>query len=153
MSGTLSHSVGEVVQFLLVDLGICPMGGTTGDYQIFHDNLPDFPDRAVRVTDTTGITKGRTQVDGIIQEHYGITLTIRSDGVNGADKAREINDAFDQQVLRTLVTINDFTYLVQAITRAGNVISLGTELTTTRRLYSINALVDVRQTASVGTGT
>jgi hypothetical protein len=119
-----------------------------GDWPVLCSLQSDKPDNQIAVMDTPGIIEGRSQVEGEVQEHFGVQLLIRASTPNVAfAKTRNIAVSLDQGVVREVVNVDTATYLVQSITRVGNPHSLGRESpTSNRHLYSINTIVSVRQT-------
>lgn len=152
MSGRLEHSPANVVRWLLVSLNVAdhpdPSGtAPLGDWPIYWKAEPDSPDNVISVYDTEPVVDGRTHVDGEMQLHDGIQVRIRCDDeIDGFNKANELYDAMARQVRRNTVSILGSTYLVQAITHKGGVLSLGTQAPVTRlHLFSFNSLVSLRQ--------
>lgn len=142
MSGSLAHSPARIIRQLLVDLGYAT---DSGDWIGYYTHMPDVPDSAICVYHTEGKEGGRTVSDGERQEMYGIQIRIRTLDPEGI-KAEQIKIGLDQDVYRDTVVIETATYLVQAITRMGNVLPLGPENPTSRRrLFTINATVSLNQ--------
>lgn len=153
MSGALDHSPAEIIRGLLVQLGlgVNPDDDPGVEWPAYYSLTPDKANECITVVDTTGITQGRTHVDGVTQEKYGIQISVRSTYVaTGRRKAQEIAQAMDEDVLRTQITLEVTTgsasasYLVQAVTRQGNVLSPGIEPGTNRRLFTTNFLASIR---------
>lgn len=148
MTGALDNSPAEVVAYLLVARGQCTLGGTGGIWPIFIGYTPDSPDDVIVITDTTGAMDGQTQVDGEQCEHHGLQIKVRSkDNPTGYVKIRALAVYVDENILRAGVTVGSNTYTVQAINRQGGVLHLGREAGSERDLFSINALVTLRQTS------
>ena len=153
MSGSLEHSPAEVIRNLLVAKGAGTMPTASGSWPIYHSLEPDLPDKVITVYNETGIKQGRTQIDGEVQEKHGIQIRVRSSNErNGYKKARQLADLVDKQVRQDLITLanvetaGNSTYRVVCISRVGDVISLGTELSATKRhLFTLNCLVPMRQ--------
>ena len=141
----LGHSPADIVRYLLVDLsrGTLPEDETT--WPIYVSQEPDSPDSCITVYDTSGILEGRAQISGEIQEHYGIQIKVRAASPTVAyTKIAEINSWIDESVRNNSVTIESSQYLVYAITRKGGILSLGKELSASKRnLYTVNAIVSL----------
>lgn len=147
MSGALTHSPSQVIQQLLVDLGIGTLPSAGGSWPITASQERDKPDNVITVYDTAGVPDGRTMIDGVMQEHYGFQVKIRGDKHStGYSKASEIQNAIDTGVQNTSVTVGSSVYAVATISRTGSIIALGTEPGSTRNLFTINATVSMRQT-------
>lgn len=157
MSGSLSDSPAKIVQYLLEDLslGMLPSNGQgASDWPIFRGILQNSPDNAILVLDTAGIDLGSFMTSGEQQEMFGVQIMVRAGGTSpyetAYDKAKAIKDVFNDvtSVYRTSVTVGANTYLVQEITTSSGPIDVGKEVESSqRRLFSVNAVVDVRQTA------
>lgn len=150
MSGLLNHSPAEIIQQLLIDLGhgeSVDFTGTGTDYVVYHGSMPDVIEDCICVTDTEGILHLRDMATGGRQEHHGFQVRLRNTSITvGGQTARNIAQAFDATVYQNTVTIEGSTYCVQSITRTSPVIYIGPEVGTSRRhLFSVNAIVSVRQ--------
>lgn len=149
MPGALNHSPADVIRRLLIALGHGadpPESDVTSTWPITVGGDPSVPDRLITLVDTAGKDSGRTMTDGEVQEHHGIQIQVRSpDYQDGYDKAREVAVGLDGVYWRT-VSIGSSTYEVQSVGRTGDVVYSGKEfLKTKRALFTINALVMVRQ--------
>ncbi len=147
MSGALSNSPSQVIQQLLVDLGVGTLPSADGSWPISASQERDKPDAVITVYDTAGVPDGRTMIDGVMQEHYGFQVRIRSTThATGYTKASEIQNVIDSSVQNTSVTVSSSVYAVASITRTGSIIALGKEPSSKRSLFTINAVVAIRQT-------
>lgn len=150
MSGSLDHSPAEVVCNLLIGLGLGTDPTADEAWPIFttqEPDGPDVPDSVITVYDTAGRQHGRSQVDGEVQEHRGVMIRVRdANHPDGHAKANEIAIALDETVYQDAVVVGAATYLVHAISRAGSINVLGKEPTSNRNLFTINALVSLKQT-------
>ena len=155
MSGSLDHSPAEIVQNLLVQLGLGSYPATlTGSWPIYVSNQPDKPDNSIAIYDTTGLTEGRVQRTGEKPEHHGFQIAVRAtDAEAGWRKAKTIATALDETVKRDSVVVTDVvgtgtgTYHVYAVTRHSGPMAAGHEPGTIRQLFTINAVVALRQTS------
>lgn len=149
MSGILNHPPSKVIRQLLINLGLCSNGAT---WPVYATNHPETPDDSVAVFDVTGTTQGRVHDTGETQDFYGIQVRIRSASQDaGYTKARAIMDAFDLQVGLDSVTVDTDDYMVYAITRSSDLLSLGYESPTSRRkLFTLNVKVSLRMLTSLG---
>lgn len=143
MSGTLNHQPASIIRTLLVTLGLGTEPSASGSWPIFDTSEPDTPDDVITMYDTAGRKQGRVMSNGELQETHGIQIRVRAaNSVTGYAKARALAVAIDQSVLRATVTMGASEYLVQAISRTGDVLILGKESPTSRRsVYTINAFV------------
>ena len=151
MSGPLDHTPAQIIQYMLEDLSLATLpsnGQGASDWPVFLSGLPNDPDNAIMVRDTAGIQNGRFMTDGEQQENFGFTIVIRSNKYTTAfTKAKAIKIALQETVLRTSVTIGSDVYLIQAIHPESGPIDAGKEEESQRRLVTVNAVVNVRQTA------
>lgn len=141
----LSHSPADIVRYLLVNLSRGSLPEDEAAWPIYVSQEPDHPDSCITVYDTSGIIEGRAQISGEIQEHYGIQIKVRAASPTVAyAKISEVNNWIDKSVRNNLVTIESSQYLVYAITRKGGILSLGKELSSSKRnLYTVNAIVSL----------
>lgn len=160
MTGQMDNPPSEIVRQLLVDLGhgTDPVDGS--DWPCFNTGIPDSPDKLISVETTGGRVQGRSQSTGTTFENPTFQVTVRTnanDLAAGYKKAKQIAVAFDEDVLRTEVQVTDpdsgtNTYKIQAVSRITDVVDAGYEKpATSRRLYTVNAVMSVRQIAGTGT--
>lgn len=143
MDGSMVHTPAEIVQQLLVDLGLATIGGA---WAVYENSLPDDPDNAIAVDDVEGRLQGRTQVDGRMQGVHGLSIVVRGvDQRTARTRANLIATALDETVNQNLVTISSNSYRVHAISRTSDTMSLGKDGTNSRRrLFSINAVASIK---------
>ena len=143
MDGALVHTPAEIVQQLLINLGLASDGGA---WAIYENSFPDSPDNAIAISDVEGRMSGRTHVDGKMQGFHGLKILVRGvDQRTARTKADAIAQALDTTVLRNNVTLSGNNYTVQAINRTADTISVGMDVNNSRRrLFSINAVASIR---------
>ena len=147
MSGALAHSPSEIIQNLMVDLGLGVLPSVDGSWPIYRSGLPEDPDNTISVIRTAGRLQGRRHPTGETIEHYGIQITVRGTTPTiGDTKVRAIADSFDTNVLRDSVTIGSDVYVVQSINRASGPIPLGNETPESKRqIFTLNITASIRQ--------
>tara|TARA_R110002020_G_scaffold376130_3_gene587308 strand:+ start:28068 stop:28517 length:450 start_codon:yes stop_codon:yes gene_type:complete len=149
MSGQLTHSPGYVVRKALVDLTDGTLPSASGAWPIHTANMPNKPDSAILITETAGKISGRDHNSGTIQEHQGIQIMVRASRFSTAyTKAGQIIQSIDEDILRTAVTISSSTYEIQSITRTTGALNIGKEEGTKRQIFTINAIVSLRETTT-----
>lgn len=150
MSGSLAHSPPEILQKALValSLGTLPSSSQgSSDWPIWYGTLPNDPDNAIFCQGTAGIPDGRIMNDGEQQEHFGVTVTVRSNSyADGYAKARAIKTNLDENILRTSVTVSANVYLVHSISTRPGPLAIGKEEASKRELFTINMTMNVEQT-------
>ncbi len=140
----LYHSPADIVRKLLVDIGQGTDAQLGGAWPVFATGEPDMPDSAITVYDTSGIDFGTLQPSGELAEIFGVQIRIRAAAQSpGYAKAAAIASAIDTQVYDNAVTIGTRTYRVQAFKRTSGVLGLGKEPGNKRRLFTVNALVNI----------
>jgi hypothetical protein len=144
MTGLLHHTPAQILQQLLIDLGVATDVSDDEAWPVYFGLQPETPDDSICTYDTTGVLGGRDQISGEMQEHYGVQIRVRSEGVNdGVIKALELCSQLDTNVKRESVVLGASYYLVWAVTRTSTINSLGTDGTSRRRLWTINALMSI----------
>lgn len=153
MPGPLEHSVGDVVRRLIVDRGwgIDYVDDDT-DWATFEGVEPDLPDNCITVYDTSGVDEGRNFATGERAELNGFQVRVRSKTKSeGAAKVREIAVGLDTDVYLMTVSVDTTAYLVQSVKRNGDPLYIGYESPTSKRfIYTLNAVVSLRQTDQIG---
>lgn len=156
MSGSLTHSPADVIRNLIIDLGDGTAHGSgstpVGDWPVYVGQEPNSPDSLITCYDTAGETQGKTQIDGQVQERYGVQIRVRDANFHdGQKKAREIAVALDPVTLTSVEVGEDAgtggdTYLVMNVTRRSGPLSLGKNVTTSKlNLFTINVVVALQQ--------
>jgi len=147
MSGSLTHTPANVMQYLLVSLGAGTLPTSHGLWPIYNANEPDTPDNCLTITDVAGLMHGRDQNSGYMQEHEGIQVRIRAtDHATGWAKANSIKTLLDSSIAMSDVTVSTSNYVVGAVTRKSGPFGIGKETPSSKReLFTINAVVSLRQ--------
>ncbi len=148
MSSTTTHSPADVIRYLLVAAGHGTLPSTGGAWPASMGNEPSSPDNCVTLYNTTGTTDGRSMVGGELFIHEGFQVRVRAttEAVGWA-KAKAILEYLAETVKNTPITIGSSSYVVYACTRFTPILSLGRESGTSRRLFTIDAVVSMRQSA------
>ena len=145
---TLSNSPAEIVRKLLVDLSLGTEPSAGGSWPVYDGQVPDSPDDCIVVLDTAGVMLGRLQPTGEQVEDYGVQVTVRAaKHEDGYPKAEAISHALDQTVRNTPAVIGGNMYLVYRLQRKTQALPIGKEPQSSRVLFTINALVALKQTA------
>lgn len=143
MSYPTRHPTSLIVANLLVTEGFASLPASNTNWPIFVSREPDSPDNLMAVFDTTGQQFGFTQNDGYGQEHPGVMIRFRSaDYSTGWVKANGVKQELDIGVYQRTIQIDNIVYTIAAVTRRGDVNSLGTDGPNgKRRLFSLNATI------------
>ena len=147
MPQTLSHSPAQIVRQLLIDLSLGTLPSASGSWPVYATHEPNTPDDCVTVYDTAGTDDGRSMISGELWGHDGFQVRVRGkDHDTGWLKADAIQAGLAESVYDRTVRVSSSAYLVHAITRIGDVLTLGTEAPTSKRsLFTINATLSVKQ--------
>jgi hypothetical protein len=157
--GQFNDSPADVIAQLLIDLGYVEDPNLAGTAKLIWpvsvDSELASPDDIVCITNTDPVNSGRVQVTGQMSELWGIQFKVRAvDPQVAYRKSNQLVVAMDQEIyhqttiIHPTATTSGGTYFVGAITRKSGPLSLGREASATKRsLYTINAIVDIIQTA------
>jgi hypothetical protein len=154
MSGVLSHSPADVVAALIVSLG----GGTDpledaaeqarSSWPVKVSRTPDRPDQVLVVTDTAGRDLARPHPVGRRAQLYGVQIKVRAcTHAAGWAKASSLAEllSLGANVYDAQVALGEAAYVVHSVQFTGPALALGAESGTERRLFTLNALVGIRQ--------
>ncbi len=140
------HSPAEVIRWLLValELGTDPADGAA--WPVYATNEPNEPDNCITVYDTTGISDGRSMMDGALWQHHGFQVRVRAkDHHAGWVKADAIRTAMAEQACQRTVSRDGKRYLVWSINKIGLVLVLGIDNPTSKRqLFTVNAVAPIK---------
>lgn len=148
MSESLAHSPAQIVAQLLVNLSIGTAPADDGSWPVYDTGLPDTPDNAICVYDTTGTLDARLMQTGEWNEHHGINLRLRTtDHQTGVTKVNAMAVALDTTVNHTTVSMASPTavYDVETMSRKSGPFDNGPEPTSGRRIFTVNYVASIRQ--------
>lgn len=138
----MSHPFSQIIaQYLRdEDIGTDPLNHE--EWPVFVNFEPDRPDNCITVYKTAGGTRdGRMPKIGVVLDHPGIQVRIRSQFFPIGDaKAEEVKAALDR-IQRTQVTIEEETYQMQSFTRTSPVVPIGRDEDTGREIFVINGRI------------
>lgn len=153
MADQLLHSAAQVMQYLLIDLGLGTLPVTTPtqpDWPVLHNNEPGSPNNIITTVDTTPVD-GRRDSFGDRTVKRGVQIMVRGGThAQGFPKAEAIADTLDSLVNPRSVTVTWPTgtppqqYCVSGVKVVGRVLRLGPTDGTSRQKYSINVLLQVK---------
>ena len=139
----MNHSPAEILRQLLIDQGL---GTSSSAWPVFVNNMPETPDNCISINDTESVESRRNPVTGDTAVVHGVQVMVRGGTFPLARaKVLAIHEALDRDVLRTAVAVAGTGYVVQAVSRIGAGIPLGTDGASKRHLWSINARMTVLQ--------
>lgn len=149
MAGTLRNPPADIIRWLLIDLGLGTKPSVHQDWPIQYSQKPNVPDNMVWLLDSVGTSDGDTQPDGEMQSHYGFQILLRAtDDLTGWFKMNQIF-IICQSIERKRLTIDNngspARYLIDNVSKLGNIIPLGSEPESKRVLFSLNAATTLRQ--------
>jgi hypothetical protein len=102
---------------------------------------PDMPHKVTIINDTTGVSDGRVQISGELQQHYGLQARVRSDEYSdGWVRANAIRTLLSEGIDQAEISFNDGTkFLVWCAAQIKDVMYIGRELpATNRKLFTLN---------------
>lgn len=109
-------------------------------WPLFVSAMPDQPDDAGSIYDTTGVIYSRLLASGFVIESYGIQLKVRSLIYRDAYRlASETADTLSK-VSRTIVNLGGNMYTIDTVRKTSPVLSMGQD-EKRRALCSVNFLL------------
>lgn len=138
----MNHSPAEVIARYLASLDPEIVDLEASPWRITVDYMPDKgANDAVAVYNTQG-KKDHRDEDGT-KFHPGIQVRVRSGTpTDGYQKAAAIRTALDQ-ITRGTIAIDGTNYIIDAVTLTTDILSLGQEVGTNRRLFTLNAITSI----------
>ena len=147
-TSVLPDSTADIIRWLLVNLGVGTNTSLNQAWPLYVSNEPTMPDNVITFHDTQGRSDGRSQIDGEIFTHYGFQAMIRSkDHPTGWTKGDQLLYYLSRVVLNNSVQhpVSLVNYHVVCVTHIGSVMSLGTDESSRRSLFSLNAACSLRR--------
>lgn len=145
----IHHTPAEILRRMMINDDVAaPLSELPSTaWSIFIGHLPDKPDNAICIYDTTGIKTGRQMPTGKTTSKPGWQVRVR--GMTYVDAYSKIIDICDwmDTVLRKTVTVEYSDYEVQVLTQVGTVLPLGRELEGKKREhFTINGIMTYKAT-------
>ena len=147
MSLAFQHSPGDVIRWLLVQLGLGSSPVLSAVWPVYNAMEPSMPDDCITTYTRSPRDDGRAMADGEEFRHYGVQIRVRAaDEVTGARKAETIRQVLAEAVYLDVVTIGAVSYLVPCF--CGNdIVYLGKDTSVSRRsLFTLNGDAAIRRT-------
>jgi hypothetical protein len=137
----MNHTPARIIAQLLIDAEKATDPTLRKNWPAFYGKLPDNPDIAIAVYNSTPVADGRNQRTGEKLFHHGIQVRVRADDseLSGV-KCSEIGEYFDT-VARDSVTLDSNVYRIDNISRTSGPIALGQETGRSRFSSTLNALI------------
>jgi len=128
----------------LTGLALMTVPSVEGSWPLYISHMPDQPDLAGAIYNTTPIKDGRAMQGGGIIQHYGVQIIIRSkDEETGWDKCNILTGQLSS-IHNAETILNGDTYTIHNISIMGGVNSLGMEPGTKRRyVFTMNFLTSI----------
>jgi len=136
------RSPADILYTLLGDLG------AFAGWSSFVSFLPDAPDKAICLYDTTGTDNGRLMSTGERIQHPGIQIALRSLSYEeGYQKAQSLAVLLDGVRNNSIAVSSDEIYSLHNVTRSGTINMLGIEIVNDRRRhqFTINAVLTLTE--------
>jgi hypothetical protein len=162
----LPHSPARVVKQALIDVGAAddPDLLTTAQlaagasWPCYHESLPPKePDRLVAVVTAEGTDDGRSQLDGVVESHEGVHVTVRGrTSGESYTKAAAVHAAMTEYgaggVTGRVVTLDGTTYRLNAVTNVRRPVKVPEPSGRVRYVINATASLVASPTASLSVG-
>lgn len=151
MSGTLTKPQAEIVAQLLINL---TLGSEVAATAIAQEAWPVYVltqgsdiDRSICVFNTSGKISGSKQIDGEVQEMFGVQIKIRDTAIpSGYAKASAIALALDSYYSLSNLVVEEDEFVVYALTRTSPIMFIGFERPENLLpVFTLNYTVSIRQ--------
>lgn len=154
MSIPFHHSVAQIVQSLIVTNGlgasyVAGMSGTPTDWSVYASGEPPLPENCITVYGTAPVHFGKTAIDGMQQQHRGVTIRVRGvDEPTATVRAELLMQYLTERVYRQTVELTYqsvvYKYLVNSFPRL-SLVPFGYLAPTDKRyVINLNGTVVVR---------
>lgn len=120
--------------------------GPSSPWPVFVGFMPEDSDNAVGLYDTAGTFNGRLMTTGEIIIHPGFQIQSRSVDYSSALEKIQSIALFLDTVFEESVTIDANTYIIQSVSRQGDILNMGmSDPDRMRQYFSMNALATLRK--------
>lgn len=139
----IEHNGSQVLVPYLISKGVASTPGTNNPWPAYTNFLPEMPNEALCVFDTTGEIQGREMRGGAWLEKPGIQVMIRAmTNANGTNRGLKISNALKELYMFN-VTLATPTkqYQIHSFQRTSPIYPLGQEEGGARLLYTLNGLI------------
>lgn len=147
----MNHTPSQILEKFLItnSLVVAAPSGSESNWPCYIAIVPDrkeTPSNIVSIFDTEGDYDGRYLRTGVVVEHPGFQIRVRStDYQAGYIKMLTIRNKITQEATKAQITLDSSTYTIQSAF-AGTVMSIGTEPNSTknRHLFVINGTISFK---------
>lgn len=150
MPQNLLHAPAQILGRRLIELNLAVHPEQVPfltDWKVFTQSEPTDPDNVLTIYGTTSRPDARMMIDGSVQRHEGVQVRVRgtTQAISRA-RADAIQYALERSIYSNVVTIDGVQYLIHCMTNIGEVLHLGFESPTSKRvLHTINCFMVVKQ--------
>lgn len=143
---SVEHTAARVLTQYLIGTGVVSAPNTNKVWPAFYNRMPENPDNAVAIYDTTGRMDGREMPTKRVASHPGIQVRIRAKSYDvAAEQGFAIVRKLDE-ILRATVTITETgqpnkQYLLNNVQRTSDLIPIGREESGMRELITVNGVI------------
>jgi hypothetical protein len=140
----VNDSPPSIIATYIVGQSLMSVPTANNDWPLYISNLPDTPNNAAVIFNSSPVKDARIMSDGDVIQHYGFEILLRcTSDEDGWEKCNILSSALD--IIRNhFVTKGDNTYKIHNVTRLGGIGSLGNEPNSKRRkLFSMNFITSI----------
>jgi hypothetical protein len=135
----MNHDPVQIVAKCLRDERLLSLPEDQKMWPGYEGFMPDEPDQAIALYDTSGLSTSRSMVTGARADKPGLQIKVRSlERKKAWQRIEAIRVFLNETVKRTEVVIGSDTYMIHSITQAGTVADLGQEPESRRFAFTLN---------------
>lgn len=141
-------SPADVIAQFLIDENLAS-SDIAAEWYVYVSFLPQEPNDALCIYDTSGKMDGRIMRTGEQIVHPGIQVMVRhANYVTAWNKADALARAFDAVRKTSVALDSENNYILHNVSRTGDIMHVGAELEGDRRrhLFTVNAIVTIETT-------
>lgn len=141
-------SPADVIAQFLIDENLAS-SDIAAEWHVYVSFLPQEPNGALCIYDTSGKMDGRIMRTGEQIVHPGIQVMVRhANYVTAWNKADALARAFDAVRKTSVALDSENNYILHNVSRTGDIMHVGAELEGDRRrhLFTVNAIVTIETT-------
>ena len=135
MTGQLLNTPAEVIRDFIIAAGFMTDPSDGSSWPLYISSLPDGATNAGVLMDAPGWKNGRLSSTGLVIEHYGLVLKIRSRDYNAGFVKIEAMTLDLDEVDKDNIVVGGQTFELTNISRVEPIKSLGTEPESTKRRF------------------
>lgn len=137
------YSPSAIIAAYLISEGLGTRQSDDDDWPMFISSMPDIAKDCSAVYDTSPLIEGKLMRGGVVVEHYGIMVKVKSDDYEtGWSQITRMMTVLDE-LLNVEIELSENLYLLKGCTRRSGPQFIGQDTETRKSLFTMNYTITI----------